>query len=202
SLNTLRLWLPQLFQAINDYQYYHNGTSADLCTMLDVIRPKNVSNSTECFVNTNNTQVYVNSMIVSAATLLGYVVAGSLINFLGKKKLLFILGIIAGISGCSLYLTQSITTTLILTSLYVAVASVCINVLLSAVVDLFPTTLRTMTVSLTMMFGRLGAMGGNLVFPYLLKAGCAPPFLTIGTGMLSCAFISILLPNSDMKSLQ
>lgn len=41
-----------------------------------------------------------------------------------------------------------------------------------------------MTVSSTMMFGRLGAMSGNLVFPKLLKLGCAPPFFTVGTGML------------------
>lgn len=42
-----------------------------------------------------------------------------------------------------------------------------------------------MTVSLTMMIGRMGAMIGNLIFPYLLKQGCAPTFFSIGVGIAS-----------------
>lgn len=49
GLSTLRLWLPQIFQAINDYAYYHNGTTADLCTMLNMMHTS--SNETEgCIV--------------------------------------------------------------------------------------------------------------------------------------------------------
>ncbi|KAK9879264.1 hypothetical protein WA026_004113 [Henosepilachna vigintioctopunctata] len=202
SLNTLRLWIPQLFQAINDYEYYNNGTSADLCTMLDVIRPSNETLSKECVVNTNNSQVYINSMIIAAVTVFGYIVAGSLINILGKKRLLFILGTMGGLSAYILYFASSTAMTLILASCYVTVGSIGVNVMLSVVVDLFPTTLRTMTVSMAMMCGRLGAMSGNLLFPILLKTGCAAPFYTIGTVMLSTAFISLFLPNTDMKALQ
>jgi hypothetical protein len=36
-----------------------------------------------------------------------------------------------------------------------------------------------MTVSLLMMFGRLGAVIGNLIFPTLLSLGCFPPFSVI-----------------------
>ncbi|XP_044761381.1 synaptic vesicle glycoprotein 2B-like isoform X2 [Coccinella septempunctata] len=201
SLNTLRLWLPQLFQAINDYEYYNNGTSADLCTMLETIRPKNVTTSGECVVNTN-IKVYVNAMIVSTVTLLGYIVAGSLINYLGKKKLIFIMGMASGLSGYGMYFAQSSGVTLAIASIFIGLGSISINVILSVVVDLFPTSLRTMTVSVTMMSGRMGAMSGNLVFPSLLKLGCAPPFFTVGTGMLGVAIVSLLLPNTDMKSLQ
>ncbi|XP_045461406.1 synaptic vesicle glycoprotein 2B-like isoform X2 [Harmonia axyridis] len=201
SLNTLRLWLPQLFQAIHDYEYYNNNTSADLCTMLETIRPKNVTATTECVVNTN-LKVYVNAMIVSTVTLFGYIVAGSLINYLGKKKLIFILGFSSGLCGYSMYFAQSSEATLVISSLFIGLGSISINVILSVVVDLFPTSLRTMTVSVTMMCGRLGATSGNLVFPTLLKSGCAPPFFTVGTGMLGVALFCLLLPNTDMKSLQ
>lgn len=40
SLNTLRLWLPQIYQAMNDYEYYNNGT-ATFCDMLEGLRHKN-----------------------------------------------------------------------------------------------------------------------------------------------------------------
>lgn len=43
---------------------------------------------------------------------------------------------------------------------------------------------RTMTVSLAMMFGRTGALIGNLLFPYFLSLGCLPPILLIGSSVL------------------
>jgi VNT family MFS transporter (synaptic vesicle glycoprotein 2) len=80
----------------------------------------------------------------------------------------------------SIYFAQNSLTTIILSSFFVSLGSIGINVILAVVVDLFPTTLRTMTVSLTMMTGRSGAMMGNLIFPTLLQLGCAPPFFTVG----------------------
>jgi hypothetical protein len=41
-----------------------------------------------------------------------------------------------------------------------------------------------MTVSLAMMLARSGAMMGNLIFPLLLRAGCAPPFFSVGSVIL------------------
>lgn len=43
---------------------------------------------------------------------------------------------------------------------------------------------RTMNVSLAMMFGRSGAIIGNLMFPWLMARGCFPPFLMIGATLL------------------
>jgi VNT family MFS transporter (synaptic vesicle glycoprotein 2) len=128
----------------------------------------------------NNSSVYINSIIVAVVTIIGYIVAGMLINALGKKKLLNILGIISGSCAMSIYFAQNSLTTIILSSFFVSLGSIGINVILAVVVDLFPTTLRTMTVSLTMMTGRSGAMLGNLIFPTLLQLGCAPPFFAVG----------------------
>ena len=41
-----------------------------------------------------------------------------------------------------------------------------------------------MNVSLTMMFGRSGALIGNLLFPVLMNYGCIGPFLMIGVPIL------------------
>lgn len=42
-----------------------------------------------------------------------------------------------------------------------------------------------MNVSLAMMFGRSGAIIGNLLFPWLMSLGCLPPFIMIGATALS-----------------
>nr|CAI5835076.1 unnamed protein product [Callosobruchus analis] len=89
GLNTLRLWLPQLYQAINDYQYYSTSNKTTLCDMLEVFQKHNESKSSSpCEVNMDNSQVYTNSMIVAGVSIVGYIVAGGLINIVGKKKLL------------------------------------------------------------------------------------------------------------------
>ncbi|KAK9879262.1 hypothetical protein WA026_004112 [Henosepilachna vigintioctopunctata] len=201
GLNTLRLWIPQLFQAITDYEHYNNGTSADLCTMITVIAPKSNLIVEKCVVNTDNSQVYVNSMIIAGSSALGYIVAGSLINFLGKKKLLFILISMQGLSAYSLYFATNTTMTVVFASINIAVGGISLMVVISAVVDLFPTTLRTIAVQLTMISSRLGSMGGNLIFPMLLKTGCAAPFGFIGTVLLAGAVIDLFLPNADINVL-
>lgn len=83
---------------------------------------------------------------------------------------------------------------LVLSSIFIALTSVSSTAIISVVVDLFPTTLRqlnkiisplildfsrTMAVSLTMMFGRSGAMIGNLIFPLLLDLNCTVPFFLL-----------------------
>ncbi|KAK9879259.1 hypothetical protein WA026_004109 [Henosepilachna vigintioctopunctata] len=201
SLNTLRLWIPQLFQAINDYEYYNNGTSAPLCTMLEVMKPKGINATKECVVNTNNSQVYMNVMIISATSVVGTMAAGYLINILGKKKMLFIIGIVSASNSYSLYFATNTNITLILSSIYITVTGVGMIIMLSVIVELFPTNLRTMTISLAMTVARFGAMLGNLLFPVLLKTGCAAPFFTMGSIVLSTSFLSLLLPNTDMIAL-
>lgn len=59
-----------------------------------------------------------------------------------------------------------------------------------------------MTVSFVMMAGRLGALMGNVVFPYLLQLGCLPPFATIGTIVLLSILLTIVLPGTDLKALE
>ncbi|KAL1490777.1 hypothetical protein ABEB36_013419 [Hypothenemus hampei] len=204
SLNTLRLWLPQLFQAMNDYELNYNS-SAPLCEALEVFKPnkilENNNKTIECFVNTNNYSVYTNSMIVCAVTILSYLVAGGVINKIGKKKLGVILGSCTGLTAMSLYWSRNSLSTLTLASMFVAGGSVMINTLLAIIVEMFPTTLRTMTVSLAMMSGRSGAVIGNSLYPILLKTGCSPPLFFNGILSLSCGLLILLLPVQDSVSL-
>lgn len=54
STNTVRLWQPQLLQAVSDYQHLHNGSSASMCEMLSILTPK-TKNITTCVVVSKNT---------------------------------------------------------------------------------------------------------------------------------------------------
>ncbi|XP_019755067.2 synaptic vesicle glycoprotein 2C [Dendroctonus ponderosae] len=202
SLNTLRLWLPQIFQAMNDYELAHNSSAA-LCDAVAAFKPNETLElePTECVVNTNNNSVYINSIIVCVATILAYVIATGLINKVGKKRLFVLMSVTSGVSAMALYFSRSTVVTLILASIFIGAGSVTINNMLAVIVEMFPTTLRTMTVALAMMSGRAGAVLGNTLYPLLLKAGCGPVFFYNGLLSLSCGLLVLLLPVDESASL-
>ncbi|XP_017773775.1 PREDICTED: synaptic vesicle glycoprotein 2B-like [Nicrophorus vespilloides] len=203
GLNTLRLWLPQLFTAMADYETLHPSQEASICEMLDMVKP-NVTETGmgECFVNYNMDSVYINAIIVASVSILGYSFVGNLLTVLGKKRVLIMLGFICGVLGISIYFAQNSPAMISMSSIMIALAGINTNVILTVIVDLFPTSLRTMAVALSMMTGRLGAMVGNAIFPHLISVGCLPPFLFIGLGTLSSAVLGFLLPKTDMKPLE
>ena len=43
---------------------------------------------------------------------------------------------------------------------------------------------RSLVVAIAMMFGRLGALSGNMLFPVFMEMGCIQPFLMVGGVLL------------------
>ncbi|KAH8398465.1 hypothetical protein KR215_005769, partial [Drosophila sulfurigaster] len=208
GLNTIRLWLPQLFSSMADFEAEFDE-SAEMCTILEY----SINKTAETLTNHENAcaevlvsmDMYINNIIVSACGLVGYFFAGSIIRLVGTKRLLskFIFTItaikafnmffffaayglfISSILGLALYWSVNSLMTLCLASAFLTVAGVSFSSLLSAVVSLFPTQLRSIVVAITMMCGRLGALSGNLLFPVLIQIGCLPPFVMVSAVMIS-----------------
>ncbi|XP_018562422.1 synaptic vesicle glycoprotein 2B-like isoform X2 [Anoplophora glabripennis] len=201
GINTLKLWLPQLFQTINDYEFTHNGASSSMCEMLETTLSKPNKTLSTCVVNLDNSSVYIRSIIVGFTSILIFSLAGTVINLLGKKKMIVAMAIIAGTCVTCIYFAQNSNTVLALSSIFLAFAGVCGNVLITITLELFPTNLRAMALSLHLMSSRTGTIVGNMVFPFLLRTGCAPPFLYIGSLAFGCATLSLLYPNTDNKPL-
>ncbi|XP_044259855.1 synaptic vesicle glycoprotein 2C-like isoform X2 [Tribolium madens] len=198
SIQSIRLWLPQIFQSISDYKRQNNETTASLCKMLKLINPPQ---SSKCQFNVSSS-VYFSTMIIASVSITNYIIVVLLINKLGKKILIFGSCLLGGICASSLYFAQTTTAVLILSSLFISMGGISLNAATVVTADLFPTTLRSVTISFTMVSGRLAAMLGNVIFPFLLKAGCAPPFLVVGSLIIVGSGLSILLPNTELKALQ
>ncbi|KAK9758798.1 Sugar transporter [Popillia japonica] len=223
--NTIRLWLPQIFTAMNDYQLLHNGATDSfpqiftamndyqllhngatdsLCTMLEIITP-NVGNTTEpeeCVVNALSDFVYINAMIVAATSIILVSIISASINIIGKKRALITLSGTSAVAAICFYLAQNSATVVALSAISVTFLNTSLNIELAIVVDMFPTTLRTIAVAITLMIGRTGAMSGNVAFPYLLAIGCLPPFLVIGSIIFSGTLMAFLLPKTDLKAMK
>ncbi|KAE8736732.1 hypothetical protein FOCC_FOCC017812 [Frankliniella occidentalis] len=102
--------------------------------------------------------------------------------------------VVSGTFGVGLSFADSSALVLGLSSVSVAINSMGIGHISSIVVELFPTHLRAMAVSLHLMAGRTGSIAGNLIFGLLLSTNCAFAFYAIGGALLTCAVLSCLLP--------
>lgn len=198
GLNTLRLWLPQIFQSISDYELIHENENANLCEVLSIYTPhSNITMPKECIVDVSNSKVYINSIIVACVTICGYILASTIINSMGKKNVIIICGAVGSATSAAMYLAPNSETVVALSAIFVAFNSIAVNVVLSVVVDLFPTSLRTMAVALTMMIGRIGGFMGNVTMPLLLKIGCGATFFSISSVLLLGVILCCLLPKRE-----
>ncbi|XP_046615131.1 uncharacterized protein LOC124302722 [Neodiprion virginianus] len=209
SLNTVRLWMPQLLTLMETYDY-ESHDSATLCDMISVPSVSNATsydgfNSTttidDCLVPFVPSKVYINSMIISATTVLGFVVAGTLVNLMGKKNLLLLAFALPAVGIFGLNWSPSSNITLGIIAIYIALTSLSTTTIITFCVDLMPTSLRTMAVGLTMSIGRSGAMIGNVVFPILLVTGCFAPFIFVGGFLIFCFVLTIFVPKPPAKLL-
>ncbi|XP_066590146.1 synaptic vesicle glycoprotein 2B-like isoform X3 [Prorops nasuta] len=208
--NSLRLWMPQLFAMIEAYKSTHIEDSSishpSVCYMFET---KDLSaNSTNrfyynatstistptCTTTQLNSTVFVNSIVIAVTGVIGYTLAGTLINVVGKKKLMAICFTVAASCCGSLYWAEDSNGILGLSSVFVAMSSIGGATVTNIIVDNFPTYFRTMAVSITMMIGRIGAVTGNLLFPVLFDMSCLGPFMMIGSACLFSAFLIILVP--------
>lgn len=173
--NTMRLWLPQLFASIREYEQLvesnqTESTSTSICVIIDysVNRTKSqlaqaLGNSDmECTVNVSPAS-YTNNLIVAAAGLFSYMLAGFLVNLVGFKrimckcdrnrrgKIMFIifvyffagLGLLtAGSCAIGMYWSSSSATTVALASIFTTMGSISATSVLSASLNMFPTALR------------------------------------------------------------
>lgn len=234
GLNTFRLWVPQLFTIIEEFEHEQHLTHLDasssqatLCEMLaykvnktqhmqeqwlerDVARalhgpePAGVEPLNDILKCTATTEgrIYLYSLIIGCVGIGAYGVTTLMINSIGNRNILVYGLLLAGTSGTALYWARSSLVTLVLSSCYITICSIASTALVGAVVAMFPTSMRTMVVSLTMMFGRTGSIIGNVGFPYLMALGCLPPFVMIGAIVIAVAVVSRLLPRTVKKPLQ
>lgn len=217
GLNTIRLWQPQMFAILGDFDpidYNITDHVPGFCEILDAatamarnttLMSSNVDIVKDCSEVVIAENMYIGSMIVSATSIAFLSLASLLVNLLGHKNLLYICYTICVTSLVSMAWSTNSILTLGLTCLYVGIMNTTLNIIIGAAVMLFPTSLRTMAVSLEMIMGRFGSLIGNVVFPVLLQQGCMTPIMVVACFPLLGIILSFFIPKQkgnveDVKS--
>lgn len=185
------MWYPEILNAMSKYLKNDHEEGVMICSAVkEDIEIKNLSLADkvrECIWLTNsnlllyfqeaysctdtvNTDVFYISIIIGAIYALCYIIVGTIINIVGKKQLTFIFLITGALSGITAQNVYGYTLIQILVGIFL-MGGVAIGVVNAIVVDLFPTEIRAMALSLSLMCGRLGAVtGSNIIGPLIYKA--------------------------------
>ncbi|CAH0696058.1 unnamed protein product [Spodoptera exigua] len=195
--NVIRLWFPQLSTIV---EHYNLEGGQNLCGLLDEytgsLEIKSLSNSTSdvCVPHVSGSETYINSIIIGLISLLPYFISGVIVNKVGKKVLLFVGGLISSGSLLGLKWSNSKTMMVAFFSSNIAVTQTMKSLTQVVLIEVFPTAMRTLSLSLVMLTARMGTLVGNVAFPILLAMGCSIPFYTMSALMGFVVILTVFLP--------
>ncbi|XP_049885622.1 synaptic vesicle glycoprotein 2B-like [Pectinophora gossypiella] len=212
AYSALRLWYPQLSTIIENHQKEHNGQTYRFCDMIDsytsahntqnnMISSDNITTPPgDCVPQLAGAQTYTNGIILGFVSLVCISISGYLVDFFGQKPLMFGFLLLCAVCSSVLYWTNSSIQIAILISATCGFMQTAFSLQHNILVRVFPTTVRTMALSIVIMVGRAGSLLGNLLFPLMMAIGCMVPFLTLSTVTLCVAGLIYFLPNPQKEN--
>ncbi|CAB3251089.1 unnamed protein product [Arctia plantaginis] len=197
--DVLRLWFPQLSTIV---EHYDLDASQNLCALVDnytateKLRIANSTlNSTEvCVPHISGMETYIDSIIIGLVCIVPYFISGVIVNKVGKKNLLILSGIICIGALLGIRWAQSKTMMVALFSVDVAIMQTMKSLTQMVLVEVFPTTIRSVAMSLVIVLSRIGTLIGNIGFPILLDKGCEVPFYSMAGMMICLIVLSMFTP--------
>lgn len=196
--NGMLLFFPDI---LNQTAKFNQGNSTDgsvkLCTIVEnAIRERKEHNEVKC-IDELDISSYSYALILEVCYTVGFLIISWAVNYTGRLAIFSFIFFTTSFCGYAINFTGS----LVGTYLYVwLLASGINNTLLNTVTyDLFPTNLRSLAMSLSLMFGRLGSLVGGNVAGYLLEEYCETSFTLSGAVMLVCGILTFCIPHIIKK---
>ncbi|KAG5683063.1 hypothetical protein PVAND_012369 [Polypedilum vanderplanki] len=121
-----------------------------------------------------------------------------IINRTGKLAIIVVIAFSAAISSITLMFLEYPQASLYI-YLMIILAGVNMSVVNSSTVELYPTTLRAMAVSISMMFGRVGSVVGSNFVGLLIKNFCTYTFILPAVLMITGGILAFTIPNINKK---
>lgn len=198
SYYTLVTWFPEIFDRFNQYELRHPDRSAGVCTVSQSYASEHskIFEENVCVSSIDN-KVFLETLIIGLSCIPTSVSLSYFMYKLGKKVVLVFSLVLSGLSTLSLNWVASTTQTLILSCVFEALTSILEAVLFCVIVDLFPTNLGPLALTVTATFGRLGAIFGNVIFGLLLDLNCVIPIYLFGILLIASGLLCVAIPRNE-----
>ncbi|CAB3248052.1 unnamed protein product [Arctia plantaginis] len=189
-LNGLYMWVPDILNRV----LTGGGEGKTACQVI-LDRLEELTPEDAPCVDTIESVTFVINSVANVSCAAIAIVVSSTVKIIGKKLLLNLIFAIIGIFSILInFITQDMVFAVLLSSL--PLMGLAIGPINAYAVDIFPTNLRGMAVSLSMMVGRMGSIFGTNVAGVLINAVCEVTFYFFGGLLLLCSLLSLLLPGT------
>ncbi|XP_025417037.1 synaptic vesicle glycoprotein 2C-like isoform X2 [Sipha flava] len=178
------LWLPELFSRYYEFKK-KRLEDVYICTASEWVL-KYQSNDT---VREVSADAYFAAMLVSLSTVPPIIITGILIKYVNKKILLCMSCGIPIISVALITITKNDLQAEIMCCIFEGFTTLTEPILFVTMVELFPSNVKGVAFSMTVMIGRLGAIFGIIVFGILIDKNCTLTFYLIAA-LLFIAFLA------------
>uniref|UniRef100_A0A1Q3FNK2 Putative synaptic vesicle transporter svop n=2 Tax=Culex tarsalis TaxID=7177 RepID=A0A1Q3FNK2_CULTA len=142
---------------------------------------------------------YMYTFIADVFYMLGVGLITLIIDTVGRLSVLVFIFCCSGIAGILVVFLAMPSVTI---WLYMILILGCynVNVINAVAVDLFPTNLRAMAVSISLMFGRIGSVFGTNMNGLLLDSHCEVTFWIASIILLVCGVMSFFIPDIHKRT--
>ncbi|XP_034828783.2 putative transporter svop-1 isoform X2 [Maniola hyperantus] len=188
------LWLPFIADSIMKAKE-KGEANMSFCQMLLSTQNSTLTETSDCSLNT----FALLTVCVTSITLgVVNIVLSTVVNYVGRKRMVIAVQIVAGTAGLCVNATNSWI-----------IGTVCLMVYLSGTVnfgfvstfsvDVFPTYVKAMAVCLTLMIGRVSSVLGINILKNLLVTDCQLAFYCFAGLTFIGGFVALLLPDDVKK---
>lgn len=195
--NGMLLFFPDILNQTAKFNR-ENSTESQihLCEIVEnAIREKKEHSEVKC-IDELDISSYYYALILEVCYTVGFLIISWLVNY-GRLAIFSFIFFTTSFCGFAI----NYTGTMVGSYLYVwLLASGINNTLLNTVTyDLFPTNLRSLAMSLSLMFGRLGSLVGGNIAGFLLERYCTASFTLSGVVMFICGVLTFCIPQIMKK---
>lgn len=197
--NGMLLFFPDILNQTGKYMASSTEERIGLCGIVESaidskVMYKDVQSSEKVCVEELDISAYYYAIILEVCYTVGFLIVSLLVNYVGRLSILSVVFFSTGLSGL---LVVFVDHPVIATYFYVwLLVSGVNNTLLNTVTyDLFPTNLRALAMSLSLMMGRLGSLVGGNIAGLLLERNCGSMFMLSGVVLVFAGVLTFFIPN-------
>ncbi|XP_070506798.1 synaptic vesicle glycoprotein 2B-like [Chironomus tepperi] len=190
-------------EILNKVFIWLNDNPSQTSTVCDILESydKNVNISSiagDTCVTKLESSTFINVTILTALFSILWLISSVIINKTGKLVIIATILFAGGISSILIMFIEYPRVSIYLYFLLL-IANVNMSIVNASTVELYPTTLRAMAVSISLMFGRIGSFTGSNFVGLMIKNYCFYTWLLPATLSISGGLLAFTIPNINKR---
>lgn len=196
-------FFPEILNKVSIWSTNNPSQTSTVCEILgNYDKTVNISavvdNEDAGCITTLETSTLINITILTSIFTILWLITSLIINRTGKLVIIATILFAGGISSILIMFIEYPRVSIYLYFLLL-IANVNMSIVNASTVELYPTTLRAMAVSISLMFGRIGSFTGSNFVGLMIKNYCFYTWLLPAVLSISGGLLAFTIPNINKR---